>query len=164
MLKKISLLLLVLFYGIATNAQNNNAVLWRINNPGNAQPSYLFGTIHLPQEKFMQLTDSVYQAVINTSVFYGELDYKTIYKEMTDNNDGFYTSKLAYIDSIKKTNGWRRMVASVNRNYHTNIDPNNMEEFSKFGETLMADYMSAEPGVTTLDISVSKYAARMGKE
>jgi uncharacterized protein YbaP (TraB family) len=170
MLKKISSLLLVLFYGIAVNAQNNNAVLWRINNPANlkgsagGQPSYLFGTIHLPQEKFMQLSDSVYRAVINTNVFYGELNYQTIYEEMADNNDGFYTSKLAYIDSVQKTSSWRRMVASVNRNYHANIDPNNMEEFSKFGQNLLKEYMSAEPGVTGLDMALSNFAIVMGKK
>ncbi len=156
-------MLFVLLNAIASDAQNENTVLWRINNPSNQQPSYLFGTIHLPQEKFMLLTDSVYMAVLGSSVFYGELNYTTLYSEMSI-DDGFFQSKLNYLDSVKKTPNWRRMIAAVNRNYHTSINPDSLDQFNKFSQTLLADYMSAEPGVTGLDIALSKYAITMGKK
>jgi uncharacterized protein YbaP (TraB family) len=162
MIKKIFSALAVLLVTIASNAQQNNTFLWRINNPSNQQSSYLFGTIHLPQEKFMQVTDSVYQAVNNTDFFYGELDYMNMYKEM-NSNDGFFQSKLDHLDSVKKTDGWKRMINALNRNYKADINPDSLNQFSKFGQTLLADYLQPEPGVTILDIGLSTYAFALGK-
>jgi uncharacterized protein YbaP (TraB family) len=162
MLKKIFFLTVVLFFIVVTNAQQNNTFLWRINNPANKQPSYLFGTIHLPQERFMLLADSVYRAVSNTDFFYGELDYLNIYKEMND-NDGFFQSKLNHLDSVKKTTEWKRMIATINRKYHVSINPDSLKEFNEFGQNLLADYMKPDPGVTALDIALSAYAFALGK-
>ncbi|WP_462249048.1 TraB/GumN family protein [Ferruginibacter sp.] len=162
MIKKIFFSIAVLLFANAINAQQNNTFLWRITNPVNQQPSYLFGTIHLPQEKFMQLTDSVYDAVNNTDIFYGELDFLNIYKEMSD-ADGFFQSKLDYLDSVKKTDSWRRMIMSVNRTYNASINPDSLDQFNKFGQSLLADYMKADPGVTALDAALSSYAMVLGK-
>ncbi len=162
MIKKIFFGITVLFFGITINAQQNNTFLWRITNPANQQPSYLFGTIHLPQEKFMQLTDSVYNAVNNTDFFYGELDYSNMYKEMS-NDDGFFQSKLDYLDSVKTTESWRRMITSINRTYNASINPDSLDQFNKFGQSLLADYMKADPGVTALDAALSSYAMVLGK-
>jgi uncharacterized protein len=162
MIKKLFFTLAVLFSFFTVTAQQNNTFLWRITNPANQQPSYLFGTIHLPQEKFMLLTDSVYSAINNTNFFYGELDFGNIYKEMSE-DDGYFKSKLDYLDSIKKTNGWKRMIASINRTYHADLNPDSLDQFNKFGQDLLAGYMKADPGVTALDVSLASYAITLGK-
>ncbi|MGC4101549.1 TraB/GumN family protein [Ferruginibacter sp.] len=148
---------------VAVNAQQNNTFLWRISNPANKQVSYLFGTIHLPQEKFMPVTDSVYRAIMNTDYFYGELDYQNMYKEMSKNND-FFDSKLHYMDSVKTTAGWKRMINAINRKYDKHLNPENVDEFSQFGQSLLDDYMKPDPGVKPLDIALAAYAVNLGKQ
>ncbi|KAA5532362.1 TraB/GumN family protein [Taibaiella lutea] len=47
MYRKITLLCSLLLSAVATFAQNNNSLLWKISGKDIKQPSYLFGTIHL---------------------------------------------------------------------------------------------------------------------
>ena len=163
MIKKICIVLPLLFGLLAVNAQQNNTFLWRINNPANNNPSYLFGTIHLPQEKFMSLSDSVYDAVNKTDFFYGELDYANIYLEMYQ-DDGFFQSKLNFLDSVKKTDSWKRMILSINRHYKVSINPDSLDQFTEFGQNLLGEYMKPDPGVTGLDMALSSYALTLGKK
>lgn len=133
-MQKIALALYFILSGVvAGHSQQTNTFLWRISNPANDQPSYLFGTIHLPQEQFMLLSDSVYDAVNKTAVFYGELDYANIYSQMND-DDGFFQAKLDYLDSVQKTPSWKRMIQSINRNYHVSINPDSLSQFTEFGQ------------------------------
>lgn len=162
MLKKILALFISLCVVAAGYAQQSNTFLWRITNPANEKSSYLFGTIHLPQEPFMLLSDSVYDAVSKTGLFYGELDYMNMSAEMSE-DDGFFQTKLDYLDSVKKTAGWKRMIMSINRNYHVSVDPDSLSQFTKFGQDLLADYMKPDPGVTALDVALSSYAITLGK-
>ncbi|MFN8253411.1 MAG: TraB/GumN family protein, partial [Ferruginibacter sp.] len=143
-------------------AQNGNSFLWRISQPGSTQNSYLFGTIHLPQEKFMLLADSVYAAVSTCKQLYTEINFDNITSEL-DDSDGFYQSKLNYLDSVKKTEAWSRMIHAVNRRYNTHINPDSLEQFTNFGNQLLADYMKPDPGVTALDMALTGYAKSLGK-
>lgn len=43
-----------------------NTLLWKISGKGLANPSYLFGSIHLSDERVFNLGDSVYQAIAKT--------------------------------------------------------------------------------------------------
>jgi hypothetical protein len=162
MIKKNLFVCILTCFAIAGHAQQSNTFLWRINNPANKKPSYLFGTIHLPQEQFMLLSDSVYNAVNKTDYFYGELDYANAYSEMQE-EDGFFQSKLDFLDSVRKTDSWKRMIMSINRSYHVNIDPDSLNQYTEFGQKILADYMKPDPGVTALDLSLSSYAITLGK-
>jgi uncharacterized protein YbaP (TraB family) len=162
MIKKLLIIPVVIFVVVAAHAQQTNTFLWRISNPDNINPSYLFGTIHLPQEKFMLLTDSVYDAIGKTDCFYGELDFLNVFSEMKD-NEAFFQSKLDYLDSVKKTSSWRRMINSINRTYQTSIDPDSLEQFTQFGQNILGEFMKPDPGVTGLDIALASYASTLGK-
>lgn len=162
MKKNLTLLAYLLVFATTCFAQNNNTFLWRINTSGNPSPSYLFGTIHLPQEQFMLVSDSAYAAISNSGVFYTELDFDDLYGDF-DMSDNFFQSKLDYLDSVKKTPSWKRMINAVNRRYNTNIDPDSLDQFSAFGNRLLAEYMKADPGVTALDIALEHYAKALGK-
>lgn len=162
MLKKLLILPVAICFTIAAYAQSTNTFLWRISNPDNKNPSYLFGTIHLPQEKFMLLTDSVYAAIGKTDCFYGELDFLNVFSEMKD-NEAFFQSKLDYLDSVKKTSSWRRMINAINRTYHASIDPDSLEQFTQFGQNILGEFMKPDPGVTGLDIAMASYANTLGK-
>lgn len=162
MLKKLLIVSVIICFVEAAQAQQTNTFLWRINNPANEKPSYLFGTIHLPQEKFMLLSDSVYNAISKTDFFYGELNYMNIFSEMSD-DEGFYQSKMDYLDSVKKTSSWKRMINSINRTYHASINPDSLEQFTQFGQNLLGEYMKADSGVTALDLALASYANTIGK-
>lgn len=162
MFKKLLIIPVIICCAVTTQAQSTNTFLWRISNPDNKNCSYLFGTIHLPQEKFMLLTDSVYNAIGKTDVFYGELDFLNVFSEMKDNGE-FFQSKLDYLDSVKKTGNWKRMINAINRTYHASIDPDSLEQFTQFGQNILGEFMKPDPGVTGLDIALASYASTLGK-
>lgn len=73
--------LLLLFCGLLSwnfsLAQRPHApatLLWRISHPSAAQPSYLFGTMHLQDKRLFHFTDSLYQAIQVVNGFAAELD------------------------------------------------------------------------------------------
>jgi uncharacterized protein YbaP (TraB family) len=51
-----------------------NTLLWRISGNGLQKPSYLFGTMHLTDERLFDLGDSLYSAIENTSGFATEVN------------------------------------------------------------------------------------------
>lgn len=161
--KKI-LTLIVICSSIYSSAQKNNTFLWRIENPSAKTVSYLFGTIHVPQKKFMNLSDSVYKAMSAAKEFYTEIDFNNMYTEMADDNDGFYLSKLNYLDSVKKTSAWKKLVTNINKTYHSNIDPDSLDQFADFGNKLTANYLKPEPGITAMDIALASLAKKTGKK
>ncbi len=54
-------------------AQSPFSLLWRISGNGIQKPSYLFGTIHLTDERVFQLGDSLYAAIEKTEGFATEI-------------------------------------------------------------------------------------------
>lgn len=156
----ILLLQLSVFFSLA---QNNNSFLWRIEHDTYSRPSYLFGTIHIAQKKFMVLGDSVYTALMQTRSFYGELDYFNITRDMASSTD-FLMQKLAYLDSVKTTPGWKRFIGNVNKTYHTNIDPEDLAEFTKVSGKITGDIMKPEAGASALDIELASMAKQAGKK
>ncbi len=160
MKKKITLFALALI-PLFTLAQTANTLLWRITNPANKKSSYLFGTIHIPQERFMQLTDSVYYAINNTNWFYGELDPDKLLDEMSDT--AFMMSKVRYLDSIKVTPQWRKLIENINSAYNATIDPENFDDFIAFSQKQLIRFMKPDPGVEVLDLALSKYAKQLDK-
>ncbi len=162
-MKKI-LTLIIICSSLCGTAQNNNTFLWRIENPSAKTVSYLFGTIHLPQKKFMNLSDSVYKAISAAKEFYTEIDFNNMYTEMADDNAGFYLSKLNYLDSVKKTSAWKKLVTNINKTYHSNINPDSLDQFADFGNKLTASYLKPEPGITAMDIALANLAKKTGKK
>jgi uncharacterized protein YbaP (TraB family) len=70
---KKSVILFLLFYFICTtivHAQKlPSTLLWKISGNGLQQPSYLYGTFHLTDEKLFNLGDSLYKAIENSQGF-----------------------------------------------------------------------------------------------
>jgi uncharacterized protein YbaP (TraB family) len=71
-MKKISLVFylacsLIAFNGKAQKLQNT--LLWRISGNGLQKPSYLYGTMHLPDTRLFNLGDSLYKAIEKSEGF-----------------------------------------------------------------------------------------------
>jgi uncharacterized protein YbaP (TraB family) len=71
--------LLLLLYCSGTYAQDDEAkpykLLWEIQGPHSPQPSYLFGTMHVTDERAFQMPDSVLLGIQNTAGFALEVDF-----------------------------------------------------------------------------------------
>ncbi len=167
---KKTIFILLLATGLATGASaqtNVNTLLWKISRPGSSiAPSYLFGTIHMAQRAFLNFTDSLYEAINNTDAFYGELDYsKNMMSEMLANSE-YFASFSAHIDSLTKTENWKRMVEKLNKKYGTDIDPENIEDFTRFRQKqLSSDIFKADSGVSkVVDMLLGDHAASLGKK
>jgi uncharacterized protein YbaP (TraB family) len=143
----------------------NNTMLWRINNPDGGKPSYLFGTMHLAQKKFMLFTDSVYSAVAETDSFFGELEYDKLAMVFIDSSSiKFFEEKAHFLDSVTKTPGWKAMVERMNRKYGTTVNPDSLDQFMSFSSKRLSALYTDEPGVKAMDLMLSDYAKSLGKK
>ncbi|KQC01840.1 TraB/GumN family protein [Pedobacter sp. Hv1] len=74
---KVSFLLIILFIGSNTYAQNknkDNALLWKIEGNGLQKPSYLFGTVHMICEDKFSMPAKVKNAIDQTEQSYLEIN------------------------------------------------------------------------------------------
>ena len=56
---KLAFLFLFLTHIACAQNANEKTLLWRVSGNGLSEPSYLYGTIHIPNTKFMQFSDSM---------------------------------------------------------------------------------------------------------
>jgi uncharacterized protein YbaP (TraB family) len=155
---------LIFCFTCFAQTQNNNSLLWRIKNNKDDNVSYLFGTIHLPQKKFVVYSDSVYGAIQHANKFYNEVDL--LNQSMFGNPEllEFFTEKGKYFDSIQKTASWRNFIDRVNKRYNARLDPDNLMEFVDFGQKIMAETYAPEDGVTLPDMMLAQHALLLGKQ
>jgi uncharacterized protein YbaP (TraB family) len=72
---KQSLSLLFSLFFVSLFAQKpNNSLLWKISGNGLSKPSYLYGTMHLTDERLFVLSDSLYAAIEQCDGFALEVD------------------------------------------------------------------------------------------
>jgi uncharacterized protein YbaP (TraB family) len=70
-----SLTIILLLHVCLLSAQSlPNTLLWRITGRNGQRPSYLFGTLHLADERIFTLGDSLFEAIRSTDGFATELD------------------------------------------------------------------------------------------
>lgn len=74
-MKKIILVFFVILFASMLYAQKTaSTLLWKISGNGLEKPSYLYGTMHLTDERIFNLGDSVYAAIEKADGFAIELD------------------------------------------------------------------------------------------
>lgn len=61
-----------------TWGQTNNTLLWKISGNGLMKPSYLFGTIHLTDDRVFNISDSLYRAIETSEGFAVEVNPEEI--------------------------------------------------------------------------------------
>ncbi len=142
---------------------NNNSLLWRIDGTDLEGPSYLFGTIHLPQKKFIVYSDSVYDAIQHTAVFYNEVDF--LHQSLfTDTGTlRFFREKLRWMDSVQKTDSWKRFIDRINDQYKVHLAYDSSDQFIQFSQKIMGTEYAKDEGVTVPDMMLAGHAASLGK-
>jgi uncharacterized protein YbaP (TraB family) len=156
----------VLLFGLACWAQTktNNSLLWRVTNNKNSNVSYLFGTIHLPQKKFIVYSDSVYEAIRRVNKFYNEVDILNQSFFGDDDLMDFFEEKGRYMDSIKHTANWKNLITRINRQYNTDLDATDLESFAGFSQKLLSSYYQPEIGMEIPDQMLAQFAKTLGKK
>ncbi|HEY9361718.1 MAG TPA: TraB/GumN family protein [Chitinophagaceae bacterium] len=113
-MKKVSLGLLLTIIAAAVLAQqknitttNENTLLWKISGNGLAQPSYLFGTIHMLCADEALLSDSLKKIIGRSEQVYMEVDMDNLFemlgmmKQMKMRNDTTWADLLSAEDYEK---------------------------------------------------------------
>ena len=164
-MKKYFLLVSIIFTCCCCFAQNgSNALLWRISGKGLNEQSYLFGTIHLAQKKFVVYSDSVYAAIQNTNILYNELDMLDLFYFRDTALQNFFSEKGKYFLEIQGSDKWKRLIDRINQKYDARLSYDKLEDFVSFGQKLQNSLYQPEKGVQAPDLMLAQHAASLGKE
>lgn len=143
---------------------NSNTLLWRIDSKNNEEPSYLFGTIHLPQKKFVHYSDSVYAAIQNTQLFYNEIDFLNFSLFRDPSMMSFMEEKVKHLDSLQKTDNWKKMVDKINRKYGIHLNYDSTDQFVEFSQQFMSSFYESDEGMSIPDAMLAGHASMLGKK
>lgn len=154
----------LLFFCGSFFAQDSNTLLWRIDGPDGGKPSYLFGTIHLPQRKFVEYTDSVYAAIQATKAFYTEIDFLNSSLLFDTSLIRFIEEKEKHFADLRKTEGWKRLIDRLNQKYGEKLDYDKPEQLLSFSQKFLSSTFEVEKGMTTPDIMLATHAMILGKK
>ena len=77
-MKKTGILLLVVWSIVlsASAQKKDNSLLWEVSGNGLSSPSYLFGTIHLMDDRIFSFDSTIYQKINACEALSGELDFQ----------------------------------------------------------------------------------------
>lgn len=131
MTKKSFLLMLMLCISclqILSAQKLPSTLLWKISGNGLQKPSYLYGTMHLTDERIFNLGDSVYNAIEKTDGFAIEIDPEQITPFVIDATKKEAMENLRLKDMLQK------------------------DEFKKYGKALAKKLGKDEDDITTADI------------
>lgn len=128
--KKIALVLILLSGCLQMLSAQNlpRTILWRISGNGLQKPSYLFGTMHLTDERIFNIGDSVYNAIEKTDGFAIEIDPEQFTPFVID------ATKKSAMEAI-------RLKDMMQKN-----------EFKKYGKMLAKKLGKPEEEITTADV------------
>ena len=115
-------------HGILYAQKIPSTLLWKISGNGLEKPSYLYGTMHLTDERVFNLGDSLYKAIENSDGFAMEIDPDALTEMM--------------IDEAKKSILEARKIK----------DMLSEKEFKKYGPALSRKLNKDEDDITTEDV------------
>jgi uncharacterized protein YbaP (TraB family) len=113
---------------IAKAQKLSSTLLWKISGNGLQKPSYLYGTMHLTDERVFNLGDSVYKAIENCDGFATEIDPAEFTPLVIDEAKKYYAESVRLKDVLHK------------------------DEFKKYGKVLAKKLNKNEDDITTADI------------
>ena len=145
-------------------SKNTNTLLWRIDSKNNEKSSYLFGTIHLPQKKFVVYSDSVYAAIQNVNAFYNEIDFLKQSFFSDPALIAFFQEKAKFMDSVTKTASWKSFIRRINKEYNADLEEDDLQAFVNFSQNLLADLYKSEQGMKPPDLLLAQHAEALGKK
>ncbi len=158
---------LLLLLGIACVqfiiAQNlPSTLLWRISGNNLQKPSYLYGTMHLTDERLFNLGDSVYKAIENSEGFATEIDPQEFTPFMIDETKKSIMQSVRLKDKMSRTefNRYGKILAKkLNKNADDITTADVLREKNKW----ISDSYRTGKMQTFLDVYLFDIARRQGK-
>ena len=129
-MRKINLLFLTFLISTCiSNAQNlPSTLLWKISGNGLQKPSYLYGTMHLTDERIFNLGDSLYKAIETSDGFAIEINPDDL-------------TELIIAEAKKNIMAARRIKDMLSE-----------KDFKKYGSALSKKLNKDEDDITTADV------------
>lgn len=99
---------ILFFYSFSVQSQSlPNTLLWKISGNGLTRPSYLYGTMHLTDERIFELGDSLYNAIEQTDGFAMEVNPEEMTSLVVDElnkklNDGRLLKNMIEEEKFKQ--------------------------------------------------------------
>lgn len=105
---------MLLFIGQQMYAQNSSTkryqgLLWEISGKGTTRPSYLYGTMHVPEKLAYNLSDSFFVALRNCDYVSLETDHdvwQEFMQKMKEDNETFGYAENSFYPSYAKNNNY----------------------------------------------------------
>jgi uncharacterized protein YbaP (TraB family) len=79
-MKKSALILVLTVFALSVSAQYANTRLWKISGKELLKPSYLFGSMHIDDERIFNFSDSLFYKLAECDVFANEVSYDSVVK------------------------------------------------------------------------------------
>lgn len=147
--------------------QQSNTLLWRISGKGLTRPSYLYGTMHLPDKKIFQLGDSLYKALENTEGFAGELDMNSMGTRMINYFIQEKEQKKAVepvlVKEVLDQDTWDMYKGLLEKKLGKKADKITIDDLDEVESRLNADLFRKGDMPTFLDAWLSGQARKLGK-
>jgi uncharacterized protein YbaP (TraB family) len=117
-MKKLLIPIVLLTFAFSLSAQYPNTRLWRISGNNLSKPSYLFGSMHVDDERVFNFSDSLFYALTSCDVFANEVSVDSIVKFVYGSIDDRLQEKLEnnyfgdddeILDEISQSTGLDKM-------------------------------------------------------
>jgi len=158
--------LLILFVSLTCSITDVQAqsVLWKVEKNGE-KTSYLLGTLHIRQAPFLNYSDSVYAAIAASDMFYGELESlkSILYEQQSPAYKDYVRERSLYMDSLWKTENWRKYIKKLNALDSINLDPDSSSQYFIYLQEKKTKLFTDDPAIPFPDALLQGFAIQLGK-
>jgi uncharacterized protein YbaP (TraB family) len=157
----------LLLHFIVIGQNTAHTLLWRISGKGLAEPSYLFGTMHLTDKKVFHLGDSLYKALENTHGFAAELDMnrlgmQMVNKLMKDKEEAAATESIKIKDAVSPEL-WEMYKEPLQEKFFKSADKLTLDDLDEMEASLQTEIFRKGEMQTFLDAYLFGIARKQGK-
>lgn len=139
-----------------------NTMLWKISGNGLAEPSYLFGTIHLTNKELFQFGDSVYKAIEHSKGFAIEVN--------PDEMATYYINKMfddlandKKVSSMMDKDKFERYKKRLSKKFSKPAEDVTTQDILKEKNKWITEYMEKGEMPTFMDAYLYNIARKQGK-
>ena len=156
-------LLVALSWCAKAQRKDNQTLLWRISGKGMTRPSYLFGTLHLKDNRLFRFDDSVYAAIEHTDGLALELNLNefaayTVNKMFDERNED--DTKIKDVMSEEEL---KKMEKPLTKKFNKDIDHITTKDIVREKNKWLSDYFKKGEMSTFVDAYLYDLARRQGK-
>lgn len=142
-----------------TQAEVENSLLWKISGNGLEEPSFIYGTMHMGDERILQYGDSVKGAIDAVDAVYGELDLTDIVGQMSAMKDMLMLDKT--LGDLVSESDYALIKKTLEGN-PAGLMMDQVKPFFTMGN--MATMLLPTDNIVVIDLHFQQLAKSLGKE